>query len=71
MRFRFTIRDLFWLTALVAMGVGWWLDHRRLTEPYDPFVGRVGEPTDAGCLILHDIQANPPPTTPPPTISQP
>jgi len=26
MRFRFTIRDLLWLTALVAMGVDWWLD---------------------------------------------
>jgi hypothetical protein len=25
--FRFTIRDVLWLTALVALGVGWWLDH--------------------------------------------
>ena|SRR5436190_118616 len=25
MRFRFTIRDLFWLTLVVAIGVGWWL----------------------------------------------
>ncbi len=24
--FRFTIRDVLWLTALVAMGAGWWLD---------------------------------------------
>ena len=22
--FRFTIRDLFWLIVVVAMGVGWW-----------------------------------------------
>jgi hypothetical protein len=28
MRLRFTIRDLLWLTALIAMGVGWWLEHR-------------------------------------------
>jgi len=28
MRFRFTIRDLFWMTLVVAMAVGWWLDHR-------------------------------------------
>ena len=28
-RFRFTIRDLLWLTAVVTMGVGWWLDHRH------------------------------------------
>jgi hypothetical protein len=24
-----TLRDLFWLIALVAMGLGWWVDHRR------------------------------------------
>ena len=29
MRLRFTIRDLLWLTALAALAVGWWLDHRR------------------------------------------
>ena len=28
--FRFTIRELVLLTVIVAMGVGWWLDHRRL-----------------------------------------
>jgi len=26
---RFTIRDILWLTALVAMGVSWWLDARH------------------------------------------
>ena len=26
---RFTIRDLLWLTAVVALAVGWWLDSRR------------------------------------------
>ena len=25
--FRFTIRELVLLTMVVAMGVGWWLDH--------------------------------------------
>jgi hypothetical protein len=25
---RFTIRDLFWLTALVAMGLAWWAESR-------------------------------------------
>jgi hypothetical protein len=33
MKFRFTIRDLLWLTALCAMGVAWWLDRARLTKP--------------------------------------
>jgi hypothetical protein len=27
--FRFTIRDVLWLTAVVALGVGWWVDHRQ------------------------------------------
>ena len=26
---RFTLRDIFWMTALVAMALGWWLDNRR------------------------------------------
>ena len=25
---RFTIRDLLWLTVIVAMTIGWWIDHR-------------------------------------------
>src|SRR5262249_45270190 len=29
MRVSFTIRDLLWLTALVAVTVGWWIDHRN------------------------------------------
>ena len=32
MRLRFTIRDLLWLTALIAMGLGWWLEHRQAAE---------------------------------------
>jgi hypothetical protein len=27
--FRFTIRDVLWLTIVVAMGVGWWIEHRK------------------------------------------
>jgi hypothetical protein len=26
--FRFSIRDVLWLTALVAIGLGWWAEHR-------------------------------------------
>jgi len=29
MHLRFTIRDLLWLTLVVALAVGWWLGHRR------------------------------------------
>ena len=27
--FRFTIRDVLWLTVVVALGVGWGIEHRR------------------------------------------
>ena len=27
--FRFTIRDLLWLTIVAALAIGWWLDSRR------------------------------------------
>jgi hypothetical protein len=28
--FRFSIRDLLWLIAVVALGVAWWIDRRQL-----------------------------------------
>jgi hypothetical protein len=30
--FRISIRDLLWLTVVVALGVGWWLEHWRASE---------------------------------------
>jgi hypothetical protein len=27
---RFTIRDVLWLTVVVALGVGWWENHQQL-----------------------------------------
>jgi hypothetical protein len=30
---RFTIRDMLWLTVVVAMGVGWWRDRHARFEP--------------------------------------
>ncbi len=32
MRLRFSIRDLLLLTVIVALAIGWWLDHRKLTK---------------------------------------
>jgi hypothetical protein len=29
MRFRFSIRDLFWMVLVVALALGWWSEHRR------------------------------------------
>ena len=28
--FRFTIRDVLWLMAIVGLAVAWWMDHRDL-----------------------------------------
>jgi len=33
--FRFTIRDVLWLTALVGVSVGWWADHRQQSDQYE------------------------------------
>jgi hypothetical protein len=35
MRLRFTIRDLLWLTLMVAMAVGWWLDRGSFARDRD------------------------------------
>jgi hypothetical protein len=32
MKLRFSIRDLLWLTLVVGMGVGWWIDHQRVSS---------------------------------------
>ena len=45
--FSFSIRDLFLITAVVAIGVAWWLDHRRLAEKLDSLYG-----TDADVLSI-------------------
>ena len=29
---RFSIRDLLWLTLVVAMGAGWWVDRGRIED---------------------------------------
>ena len=34
--FRFSIRDLLWLTALLAIGFGWWIEHKR-SDKYREF----------------------------------
>jgi hypothetical protein len=34
-RRQFTLRDLFWLTIVTAISLGWWLDHRRGTDALD------------------------------------
>lgn len=31
----FRLRDLLWLTAVIALALGWWLDHRQLQAIVD------------------------------------
>jgi len=33
---KFSIRDLLLVTLIVALAVGWWIDHRRFTKPPPP-----------------------------------
>ena len=33
---KFSIRELLLVTVIVALAVGWWLDHWRLTRPIKP-----------------------------------
>jgi hypothetical protein len=32
--FRFTIRDVLWLTVVVALALGWWNEHQRFAAYY-------------------------------------
>jgi hypothetical protein len=36
---RFTIRDLLWLTVVVGLGVGWWIDRHALAESRNTWKG--------------------------------
>jgi hypothetical protein len=38
--FRFTIRELVLLTLVVALGIGWWVEHRQLTAVKRRLVAR-------------------------------
>jgi hypothetical protein len=56
--FRFSIRDVLWLTALVAALAAWWVDHRgqvaeirALKEPVAGFDIRAIEEFQSGQLL--------------------
>ena len=53
MRIRFTIRDLLLITVIVALAVGWWLDHRKLTTHHERF-----EITETSPGIRRTVQDN-------------
>lgn len=41
---RFAIRDLLWLMVVVALALGWWLDHRRQDQRWDALLKRINPP---------------------------
>jgi hypothetical protein len=55
---RFSIRDVLWLTALVAVLAAWWIDDRRLRQS----VSDANDKADA--LFLELTRISPPPTVP-------
>ena len=50
---KFSIRDLLWLTALAALAVCWWLDHRQL-------ISRIERMDDDIRLLIPAIEPNEP-----------
>jgi hypothetical protein len=40
---QFSLRELFLLVALVAMGCGWWVDHRLLQRERNQFLDVIGQ----------------------------
>jgi hypothetical protein len=49
--FRFTIRDMLWLTVVVALGIGWGLDHRRSAERYSEAALSAGHYLSPATLV--------------------
>jgi hypothetical protein len=63
----FSIRDLFWLTALVALAVGWWVDRSHLRHEMSKMRYRIviGGPSVGEHGVLPNSQA-PAPNSPKP-----
>ena len=49
--FRFTIRDVLWLTVVVALAVAWWVDHRSHASQTSVWV----EVPDGGRVLLQPL----------------
>ena len=50
--FRFTIRDLLWLMVVVALGVGWRIEHQRHISSVDKVKALEATVADQAATIL-------------------
>jgi len=57
MRLRFTIRDLLWLTLVVALAVRWYVDHRQQSINYVKWMSDLEECRERG-LEQMTLEAN-------------
>jgi hypothetical protein len=49
--FRFTIRDVLWLTVVVALAVSWWLEHRHHATKTEAWINLP----DGGRVLLRPL----------------
>jgi hypothetical protein len=42
---RFTTRDLLWLTVVVALGLGWWIDRSQIIRDFQIAIDRANKET--------------------------
>ena len=50
--FRFTIRDVLWLTLVIALVLGWWTDRSRLSRRHSREKEAI---LDENALLLHEL----------------
>jgi hypothetical protein len=58
---KFSIRDLLLVTAIVAVCVGWWVDHRRQTAEIDRLKPMQADTTFFRVLLSPSAPAPKPP----------
>jgi hypothetical protein len=61
MRPRFSIRDLLWLTLVIGVCVGWYLEHRRWTNSMGPksttiYYLKYGNAANIGARLSSQLQ---------------
>jgi hypothetical protein len=54
--FRFTIRDVLWLTVVVAMAMGWLIDHRASSKRLKEAANYEGKLLTCGKLLRETIE---------------